>query len=328
VSWCHSDRDDHPSGLPKAKRSAGHYTIDSLIQKVQAVSLCVFEPDYLCLRPRAAGIWFSMFDETGHVSEAAEFDAAWPAHLAIDPGVPTGAIWFQVVQRVDGRGHRIIVFADCFAEGFSAETNARAIVERSRQLCGIEMDRLRVSMDPAGEARRAVGPTVRGECGRAGFRGRNGLESWPTLPKADGLQLVEALLKSRRRLDQSDHPSEVPAADHGAAMLRPGASGRSVDGLPRRPPTPSRGPGRPALRRVEARFPSEPCPGAAGPSGLGPMGPVTPRRGIAARRRGETMRLRYAWTDLPFFILGVVLLIPLIVHLAEIVIDLIASTEF
>ena len=40
------------------------------------------------------------------------------------------------------------------------------------------------------------------------------------------------------------------------------------------------------------------------------------------------MRLRYAWTDLPFFILGVVLLIPLIVHLAEIVIDLIASTEF
>jgi hypothetical protein len=40
------------------------------------------------------------------------------------------------------------------------------------------------------------------------------------------------------------------------------------------------------------------------------------------------MRLRYAWTDLPFFILGVVLLIPLIVHLAEIVIDFISSTEF
>jgi hypothetical protein len=58
------------------------------------------------------------------------------------------------------------------------------------------MDRLRVSMDPAGNARTAVGPTVRGEYERAGCRGRNGLESWPSSPKADGLQLVEALLRS------------------------------------------------------------------------------------------------------------------------------------
>jgi hypothetical protein len=196
VTWCHADRDAHPSGLPKAKRSSGHYTIDSLIQKVQAVSLRVFESDYLCLRPRAAGVWFSMFEESAHVSESAAYNPGWPAHLAIDPGVHTGAVWFQAVPRVDGRGHRIIVFADYFAEGLSAETNARAIVERSRQLCGIGMDRLRVSMDPAGSARTAVGPTVRGEYERAGCRGRNGLESWPCSPKADGLQFVEALLKS------------------------------------------------------------------------------------------------------------------------------------
>jgi hypothetical protein len=37
------------------------------------------------------------------------------------------------------------------------------------------------------------------------------------------------------------------------------------------------------------------------------------------------MRYRWAWTDLPFFILGLVLLIPLIVHLAEIVIDFVMS---
>jgi hypothetical protein len=196
VTWCHSDRDADPSGLPKAKRSAGHYTIDSLIQKVKAVSLRVFESDYLCLRPRAAGVWFSMFDEPGHVSANAEFAPNWPVHLAIDPGVHTGAIWFQAVPRLDGRGHRVNVFADYFAEGLSAETNGRAIVEQSRRLCGIGMDRLRVSMDPAGNARTAVGPTVRGEYERAGCRGKNGLESWPTSPKADGLQLVEALLKS------------------------------------------------------------------------------------------------------------------------------------
>ncbi len=39
------------------------------------------------------------------------------------------------------------------------------------------------------------------------------------------------------------------------------------------------------------------------------------------------MRLRYAWTDLPFILLAVVLLIPLFVHLAEIVIDFLASCE-
>jgi hypothetical protein len=196
VAWCHADRAADPSALPKAKRSSGHYTIDSLIQKVNAVSLRVFESDYLCLRPKAAGVWYSMFVETSHVNEAAEFNPGRPVHVAIDPGVHTGGVWFQTVPRLDGRGHRVNVFADYFAEGLSAESNARAIVEQSRQLCGIGMERLRVSMDPAGNARTAVGPTVRGEYERAGCRGKNGLEAWPCSPKADGLQLVEALLKS------------------------------------------------------------------------------------------------------------------------------------
>ena len=58
------------------------------------------------------------------------------------------------------------------------------------------MERIRVSMDPAGGARTAVGPTVRGEYERAGCQSKSGLESWPVTPKADGLQLVEALLRS------------------------------------------------------------------------------------------------------------------------------------
>ena len=39
------------------------------------------------------------------------------------------------------------------------------------------------------------------------------------------------------------------------------------------------------------------------------------------------MRLRYAWIDLPFILLALILLIPLLVHLVEIVIDFLASTE-
>jgi hypothetical protein len=196
VRWCHSDRETHPGGLPKAKRSNGHYTIDSLIQKVKAVSVRVFESDYLCLRPKAAGIWFTMFDEQLHVTPTAEFDSRLPVHLAVDPGVHTGAVWFQVRARSDGRGYKVNIFADYFAEGVSAESNAIAIRSQSERTCGIGLSRARVSMDPAGSARTAVGPTVRGEYERAGCKGRNGLESWPMGQKADGLNLVEALLKS------------------------------------------------------------------------------------------------------------------------------------
>jgi hypothetical protein len=196
VKWCHADRDAHPERLPKAKRSCGHYTIDSLIQKAKAVSQRVFESDYLCSRPKVAGVWYTCFDEYHHIRPGAEFDPSYPVHLAIDPGVHTGAIWFQVRPRIDGQGHKINVFADYFAEGLSAETNAHEMRERTRQLAGIGMGRMRVSIDPAGNARTAVGPTVRGEYERAGITGRNGLESWPVGKKSDGLQLVEALLRS------------------------------------------------------------------------------------------------------------------------------------
>src|SRR4051812_37618703 len=62
MPWCHEDRDADPWGRPKAKRSRGHYAIDSLIQKVRGVSDRVFASDYLCRGPRAQGIWFTQFD--------------------------------------------------------------------------------------------------------------------------------------------------------------------------------------------------------------------------------------------------------------------------
>ena len=196
VRWCHADRDARPDGLPKAKRSSGHYTIDSLIQKVNAVSPRVFESDYLCLRPKASGVWFTTFDENVHVGNDAEYRRDLPVHVAVDSGVHCGAVWFQICPRWDGRGYRVNVFDDYFAEGVSAESNATAIVRQSERRCGVGLARARVSHDPAGDARSAMGGTVRGEFERAGLKGRNGLEGWPHGKKADGLNLVEALLKS------------------------------------------------------------------------------------------------------------------------------------
>jgi hypothetical protein len=196
VKWCHSDRDTHPSGLPKAKRSNGHYTIDSLIQKVMAVSARVFESDYLCLRPKVSGTWFTQFDELRHIDAGAEYDPRFPLHVSVDSGVHTGAVWFQLLPRFSGASHNVRVIADYYAEGLSAEVNARAIKERTRQLCGDRPWKLRVSTDPAGNARSAIGPTVRGEYERAGLQGDHGLESWGGAKKQEGLQLIEALLES------------------------------------------------------------------------------------------------------------------------------------
>ncbi len=190
VKWCHEDRDQHPSGLPKAKRSNGHYAIDSLIQKVKALSLRVFEADYLCLGPKADGLWFTRFDPTlggRHVTDAAEYDPDIPVYLAVDSGVVTGAVFFQV--RKDGDGtESIAVFADYFAEGLSAERNARAILAVADSRCNGRID-YRLT-DPAGGSRNPVGPTVIAAYQAAGL----GMTRWPLGSVADGLEAVEGFL--------------------------------------------------------------------------------------------------------------------------------------
>jgi hypothetical protein len=194
MRWCHADRDSHPSGLPKAKRSTGHYLINDLISKTPAVSLAVFESDYLCLRPKASSVWFTMFDEAIHVTEAAEYDPSLPVHVAVDPGVHTGCVWLQARRTPDGRPDRVNVFSDYYSYDVGAEANARAIRARTEARCGIAS--CRVSMDSSGKARTSVGPIVVAEYERVGCRGRNGLEMWPRTLKTDELQLVEALLRS------------------------------------------------------------------------------------------------------------------------------------
>ena len=89
--YCHEDRHLRRDGLPKAKRSNGHYKIDDFIQKVTLNSMRVLESDFLCLRPRSAGVWFVDFDEKLHVSSTADYNRGYNFHVSIDPGVHTGA---------------------------------------------------------------------------------------------------------------------------------------------------------------------------------------------------------------------------------------------
>jgi hypothetical protein len=184
--YCHDVPDGGP---PKAKRSNGHYGIDALIQKIHSTSVRTFESDYLCKGPRSEGLWFPGFGIATHVRPGAEFDRNLPVHLAIDSGVFTGAVFFQIAREPTPSGvvEDVRVFADYLAENLPAEQNARAILEIARSRC---QGRLEViSTDPAGGARNPVGPTVIGEYERVGLRP---LRRWPIGSVADGLALIES----------------------------------------------------------------------------------------------------------------------------------------
>ena len=162
MPWCHEDRDADPLNRPKAKRSNGHYAIDSLIQKVKGVSARVFASDYLCQGPRAHGIWFTQYDEAVNLAAEAEFDPAVPVHIAVDSGVFTGAVFFQVKSRLPGSGssgrgeQQVNVFADYLAENQTAEACALALGAMARERCG--STRRTVSTDSAGGAETPLAP--------------------------------------------------------------------------------------------------------------------------------------------------------------------------
>lgn len=133
------------------------------------------------------GQWFETFGD-GHVSKAAEFDPAFQVHLAVDSGVHTGAVWFQVRPGADGPV--VTAFGDFYAFNEPAFAVAGAIREHGRSLRCPRFDR--GVTDPAGNSATGVGPTVLGEYKRAGLD----LDSWPSYPGSvnDGLRLVESFV--------------------------------------------------------------------------------------------------------------------------------------
>ncbi len=183
---------DVPDGVePKAKRSDGHYPIESLIQKLATTGTRIFEADYLCKPSSAEAAWFPKFLIETHVSPTAEYIQGYPVHLAVDTGVFTGAVLFQVVPGLNNNLEpvdMVHVFADYLSEGLSAEANARAIRALAGRLCEGRLHHS--TTDPAGKSRNAVGPTVLAEYARSGLI----LEAWPYSKVADGLALLESFI--------------------------------------------------------------------------------------------------------------------------------------
>lgn len=133
------------------------------------------------------GQWFDAFGDA-HVSPLAEYDRRFPVHLAVDSGVHTGAVFFQVQPGNDGP--LVTVFGDHYVFNAPAFAAAGAVLDLAGRLCDGRIDR--PTTDPAGRAATGVGPTVLGEYARAGFRP----DAWPSYPGSvqDGLSLVESFV--------------------------------------------------------------------------------------------------------------------------------------
>lgn len=146
------------------------------------------------------GAWFPGFSTARHVTEAAGYIPGLSTHLAIDCGTSfhTGAVFFQVLTRDDGR-RMVSVFGDYYAEGNYSRANAEAIRDMGLALCGGRLDTVR--LDPASGHRTGIGPVVSGEYERV--FGRRLVGPWPLHPVTDGLDLIEILLGT------ADRPAEI-----------------------------------------------------------------------------------------------------------------------
>ena len=127
------------------------------------------------------------------MTEAAEYDPRFPAHLAIDCGVSrhVGAVWFQV-RGLDPEQRRVTVFGDFHAEGLYSEAAAKAVWSRGIKLPSQgRLDTVR--LDPASSARTGIGPAAYGEFERV--FGQRATARWPSHRVTDGLDQLEVLLE-------------------------------------------------------------------------------------------------------------------------------------
>lgn len=204
VSLCHADIDGHGRGTPKAKRSSGHYTIESLIQKAELLGLGMIESDYLCKGPRHEGMWFTRYSDANEATDqmvasgTSEFDPHYGVVHGIDYGVHTGAVAYQIRKRIIGG--RVVedvhIYGEYYHPDRSAEENARQIRATFEPLMGGKNINLtEIYMDPAANSKDPIGPTGLAEYRKAGI---TAIRWWPHMShrKLESLKLLDSFIMS------------------------------------------------------------------------------------------------------------------------------------
>jgi hypothetical protein len=204
VSHCHADMDGHGRGVPKAKRSNGHYTIKSFIQKAELLGMGMIESDYLCTGPRHEGIWFKRYSDANEATDVmvaagvSEFDPRHSVVLGIDYGVHTGAVAYQIRRRVLGGRpiDEIHIFGEYYSNDLPAEENARRIGSSIEPLTGGKnINSCEIYMDPSAGTKDPIGPTGLAEYRRAGI---TSIRWWPHMAhrKMESLRLLDSFIMS------------------------------------------------------------------------------------------------------------------------------------
>jgi hypothetical protein len=134
------------------------------------------------------GAWFDGFDSSVHVDASVTLQPGLPVYEAIDSGVHTGAVWFQIDDRWGDP--RCWILGDLYLFDVPAEKAARAILGRRAEILGSTRANVLAVTDPAGGASTPFGVTVLEEYERAGLRPT----AWPKLPILGGLEAIEALV--------------------------------------------------------------------------------------------------------------------------------------
>lgn len=174
------------------------------------------------------GQWFETFTDA-NVSRLADYDPSYPVHLAVDSGVHTGAVWFQV--KGHGSTATVNVFGDLYLYGKSAFDVGNQVIEQTTALGLVGKDERPAfdhgTTDPAGNSRNAaVSVTVISEYRRAGLD----LKPWPSYPGslADGLSLVDSFV-SVEPAELTVHPRCTRTIEAFANYKRKKRGGQFID---------------------------------------------------------------------------------------------------
>jgi hypothetical protein len=201
VRWCHEDRDEHPEGLPKAKRADGHYSIRSFIQKVRGVSPDGVRSDFLCQGPRLESLIFPEYSEANVSARDAEYRDDLPVHVSIDTDVHTGVVFCQPEWAADRDGRTLTLRV--FDESFAVDRKPDLLGSDLRDVLGRYGRSPRScewSADPAGKSRTGTGVYITGTIeATLGIQ----IRSWPHMMVKDSLAQLRGLVLSgdgRRRL--------------------------------------------------------------------------------------------------------------------------------
>ena len=188
---------------------------DSYFQRLRAsLSGSRLDRLYRGLWVASEGRWFAGYDPAQHVRSIA-YEPGLPLYLAVDTGVFTGAVLFQVWDKAEP--FRVSVLADYLREGASPRTVAQELRTLVRSVTGASGAAVNYC-DPATESRNAAAVNLMTEYKSGGIE----LRPWPSQSVLDGLRLIEGFLETPNGFVMDPRCKYLAAAFDGYVRARRG----------------------------------------------------------------------------------------------------------